>query len=101
MSSINRTAARQGSSHIVQSIVNFLEKIEQEMGTKTVSFTDNPAKSPDVSRHGFLRFWTFKMPFIQTSTYNPLWTWESCSRGMEQNTSPNTTTGIIIREGTS
>ncbi|GBO06007.1 hypothetical protein AVEN_155699-1 [Araneus ventricosus] len=36
-------------SHVSQSTVKFLEKIEEGMAIKTVAFTDIPAKSPDVS----------------------------------------------------
>ncbi|GBM21889.1 hypothetical protein AVEN_11293-1 [Araneus ventricosus] len=43
----------EGSSHTSQFTVNFLAKIEQEIGTKAVSFTNIPEKSPEVSPTDF------------------------------------------------
>ncbi|GBM00742.1 hypothetical protein AVEN_150909-1 [Araneus ventricosus] len=99
MSSINRTASRQSNSHTSQSTVNFLEKIEQEMGIKTVPFTDIPAKSPDLTPMDFCAFGLLKCALSKRrlTTFVDL---ESCSRGMGQNITPDTTTGIIVMEVT-
>lgn len=60
--------------------------------SKTVPFTNVPAKSLDKCLH----FWTFKKGINQMSTYNLSWTVESCSRKVEKYKSSNSTKGIIF-----
>ncbi|GBM12083.1 hypothetical protein AVEN_259523-1 [Araneus ventricosus] len=60
MLSINRNASIQASSHTSLFSVNFLEKIEQEMATKTVLYTDIPSKSRHVSPMDFCSFVVLK-----------------------------------------
>ncbi|GBN43861.1 hypothetical protein AVEN_5380-1 [Araneus ventricosus] len=53
---MNRTASIQASSYTSLFSVNFLVKIEQEMPTKTVLYTDIPSESRRVSPMDFCSF---------------------------------------------
>ncbi|GBM86617.1 hypothetical protein AVEN_259891-1 [Araneus ventricosus] len=94
MASINRTVSRQSKQTRITIHRKSPEKIEQEMGIETIHFTHISAKFPVVSSMEFCVFELLKSALSKclSTTLCGL----CCSRGMDQNTSSDTTKGIIV-----